>query len=145
MNYTKYFLTFSIILNLVLIGFIIGNKFNTNFLKKDKFTNNKIVKLISKTELTEDKKEEFIERIKNLKISKNQKREVRKLWRNKIKKIIEADEFDEDALKVLLEKRASIFADNRGEAIDTIIDLLNTLSKKDRIRISKLILKTDRT
>ncbi len=143
MNYTKYFLTFSIILNLVLIGFIIGNKFNTNFLKKDKFTNNKIVKLISKTELTEDKKEEFIERIKNLKISKNQKREVRKLWRNKIKKIIEADEFDEDALKVLLEKRASIFADNRGEAIDIIIDLLNTLSKKDRIRISKLILKTD--
>jgi len=145
MNYTKYFLTFSIILNLVLIGFIIGNNFNTNFLKKDKFTNNKIVKLISKTELTEDKKEEFIERIKNLKISKNQKREVRKLWRNKIKKIIEADEFDEDALKVLLEKRASIFADNRGEAIDTIIDLLNTLSKKDRIRISKLILKTDWT
>ena len=145
MNYTKYFLTFSIILNLVLIGFIIGNKFNTNFLKKDKFTNNKIVKLISKTELTEDKKEEFIERIKNLKISKNQKREVRKLWRNKIKKIIEADEFDEDALKVLLEKRASIFADNRGEAIDIIIDLLNTLSKKDRIRISKLILKTDWT
>ena len=65
------------------------------------------------------------------------------MWRNKIKKIIEADEFDEDALKVLLEKRASIFADNRGEAIDTIIDLLNTLSKKDRIRISKLILKTD--
>lgn len=138
MNYTKYLLIFSIILNLVFIGFITGGKFNTFFLKNNELDNNKIVNFISETELSDIQKKNFINRVMSLQFSRNQNGGYRKSFQKQISKIIEAEEFDEEALRLLFETRAEFFIDNHQKAINTIIDLLETLSKEDRKKISKV-------
>ena len=100
--------------------------------------NNKIVNFISETELSDIQKKNFINRVMSLQFSRNQNGGYKKSFQKQIRKIIEAEEFDEEALRLLFETRAEFFIDNHQKAIDTIIDLLETLSKEDRKKISKV-------
>ena len=143
MKYSKYILTISVALNLLLIGYLIGTQSMNIFSTKEKQgSQNRMINIITEADLSNDLKEEFINRLSDLQFSKrqNSKNEM-KTWNDEMRDTLTADQFNAESYRTLLETRSMFFATNQQKAIDTMVDLLSVLSKEDRIKMSKILLK----
>ena len=143
MTYSKYILTISVALNLILIGYLVGTQSMNIFSTKEKQgSQNRMINIISEVDLSNDLKEEFIKRLSDLQFSKrqNSKNEM-KTWNDEMRDTLTADQFNAESYRTLLETRSMFFATNQQKAIDTMVDLLSVLSKEDRIKMSKILLK----
>ena len=73
MKYSKYILTISVALNLLLIGYLVGMQSMNIFSTKEKQgSQNRMINIISEADLSNDLKEEFIKRLSDLQFSKRQ-------------------------------------------------------------------------
>ena len=143
MTYSKYILTISVALNLLLIGYLVGTQSMNIFSTKEKQgSQNRMINIIAEADLSNDLKEEFIKRLSDLQFSKrqNSKNEM-KTWKDEMRDTLTADQFNAESYRTLLETRSMFFATNQQKAIDTMVDLLSVLSKEDRIKMSKILLK----
>ena len=63
MKYSKYILTISVALNLILIGYLVGMQSMNIFSTKEKQgSQNRMINIITEADLSNDLKEEFINR-----------------------------------------------------------------------------------
>ena len=73
MKYSKYILTISVALNLILIGYLVGMQSMNIFSTKEKQgSQNRMINIITEADLSNDLKEEFINRFSDLQFSKRQ-------------------------------------------------------------------------
>ena len=73
MKYSKYILTISVALNLILIGYLVGTKSMNIFSTKEKQgSQNRMINIITEANLSNNLKEEFIKRLSDLQFSKRQ-------------------------------------------------------------------------
>ena len=144
MKYSKYILTISVALNLILIGYLVGTQSMNIFSTKEKQgSQNRMINIISEADLSNDLKEEFIKRLSDLQFSKrqNSKNEM-KTWNDEMRDTLTADQFNAESYRTLLETR-SMFLPliNKRQLIPWLI-YSACYQKRIELKCQKFYLKT---
>ncbi|HPD82928.1 MAG: periplasmic heavy metal sensor [Alphaproteobacteria bacterium] len=128
-KYIKIIFTFSVILNIALIGVVVGGAYKKHQWRQGKFQHNPELVQIMRNNI-EKNQEGFRKKIKDMK----QKREV-------LKSIIESEKFDREAydhqISKILENKNEM-AEMKAKAMG---ETLSTLSLEERKKFSNFILR----
>jgi uncharacterized membrane protein len=129
----KLFVLISVILNVTLIGIIAGYGYHHFGVKRG----DKIIALLDRSSLSEDKRNSFKEKLQNIFPNEN-KRKNRQKWRDETLAILTAEELDVSAYRAQLEKMIVRRNQNKREQVETMVEIASHLNQSERKDLAEI-------
>jgi uncharacterized membrane protein len=136
----KMFLSFSMLLNVLLIGVLVGGASKPHFdqSKKPQTMEKRLTEIINV--LPPEKATLFKLRVRELRSIKKTDKEQMKLARKNILQIFGQDPFDKVAYRKAIQALNQLHQNQMDKRVDLMTDVAEYLSPKERKQLSKLIM-----